>query len=81
MSDGNYCKILLKSGREIIASKTLKYVEARLPEWLFARVHQSHVVNRDDIRFIGTDHIILSDDTKIPVSRGRKSYVASLFKS
>lgn len=44
-AESNYTKILLVSGEELLASKTLKYFEDILDDYGFLRVHKSHVVN------------------------------------
>ena len=44
-ADNNYTQVLLQNGKKILFSKTLKHMEAILPDF-FVRVHQSHIVNK-----------------------------------
>jgi two-component system, LytTR family, response regulator len=76
-ASGNYCTVTLESGKEVLLSKTLKFVQQQLPSRLFIRVHQSHLVNKDYVRFIGKDHLLLACEAKIPVSRSRRSHAVS----
>ncbi len=76
-ASGNYCRITLESGKEVLLSKTLKFVQQQLPARLFLRVHQSHLVNKDYVRFIGKDHLLLTCGSKIPVSRSKRSDIVN----
>lgn len=71
-SANNYCKVILKGGEEILLSKTLKWVEDRLPSEFFVRVHASHLVNIDYISKFCYDFLLLENNSQIPVSRSRK---------
>lgn len=72
-ADSNYCRIELTDGSSIMTSKTLKYIQSKLPTRLFVRTHQSHLVNRSCVRFVAGDHLLLSDGCKVPVARRRLS--------
>ncbi len=41
----NYSKIVTLQGREIVLSKSLKYLEETLPNSVFFRIHKSTLVN------------------------------------
>jgi two-component system LytT family response regulator len=41
----NYAKIVTLQGREIVITKTLKYLEETLPNNIFIRIHKSTLVN------------------------------------
>jgi|GEM_PF-4159048 len=77
-ADNNYCMILLRSGKSILVSKTLKVIEAALPVSRFVRVHNSHVVAIQEITFVGKYHLRLTDATKVPVSRRSRHAVLEL---
>ena len=47
----------------------------------FARVHQSYLVNLDDVVELGTHDLTLTDGARIPVSRRRSVEVRELFFS
>ena len=80
VADSNYCSILTMSGKEIFVAKTIKFIEEQLPGSMFVRVHQSHLVRVSQIRFIGTDHVRLADESEVPVSRRKRQDVIDLFR-
>jgi len=41
----NYAKIVTLQGREIVVTKTLKYLEETLPSTVFIRIHKSSLIN------------------------------------
>ena len=77
-ADGNYCEIICRNGRSILASKTLKAVELAIGSILsdgtpsFFRPHQSHLIRLRDIQTVGTDFLTLEDGSEIPLARGRR---------
>lgn len=75
-SDSNYTHIYLSSSKKHTVSKTLKEVEEQLDNEAFLRVHQSHLVNFTYVKkYIkgSTGHLLLQDNTEIPVSRRKKT--------
>lgn len=74
-SDGNYTKIYLTGNNRLFVTKKLKEVQELLPETCFFRVHNSYIVNLRKVReYLKTDaYVVLIDNTKIPVSRNKKS--------
>jgi len=75
-ADDNYTHFFLKNNRSIIACRTLKQVEDMLLAFpFFIRVHNSHVVNLNEVtRYIRGEggYLVMSDNTTVNVSRGRK---------
>ena len=54
--EGNYTHIYPVNGEEILASKTLKEFDELLAEHHFLRVHQSHLINLNEVKsYIKTD--------------------------
>ncbi|MEL6944171.1 MAG: LytTR family DNA-binding domain-containing protein, partial [Bacteroidota bacterium] len=49
-SDNNYTKIFLKTDKDLFISKTLKELEELLGNYHFYRVHNSYVVNLNEIK-------------------------------
>lgn len=78
-ANGNYCAVILTSGKKILVSKTLKFIQEQLSSTAFLRVHQSHLINLDFVRFLGKDYTLLNDKTKIPISRSRLLKVRKVF--
>ncbi len=72
-SESNYSQIHLRDGQKILASKTLKIVEASLDQTRFLRVHHSFLVCIADIIKVYKEEVILKDGISIPVSRTRRS--------
>lgn len=73
-SDGNYSKVFLESGEQVLVSKKLKELEDLLPNRLFFRVHNSFLVHLHKVNeYIRTDgYLVLSNEKKIPVSRTKR---------
>lgn len=74
-SDSNYTIIYLKQKRKLTVSKTLKEIEEMLEGYSFLRVHHSHLVNLVEIdKYVRGEggYLIMSDASKVDVSRSRK---------
>ncbi len=79
-SDDYYTRFYFINDSMILISKTLKQNEELLSEYNFIRTHKSHLVNIKHIKsYLKNDGIILmSDDSKIPVSRRKKDKIIEL---
>jgi two-component system LytT family response regulator len=81
-SDGAYSHVFFKDGSKLYISKTLRYLEDALCAFHFFRVHNSYIVNLNHVsKYSKTDGglLILSDGTKVRVSRSRKDELLGLF--
>lgn len=79
---GNYTHFHLADKTKVLVTKTLKEFDQKLPE-SFLRVHQSHLVNRHQIKaYIKTEggYLKMKDGADVPVSVRKKSYVMELLK-
>ncbi len=77
-ADGNYTIFYLKNREKLLISKTLKEYDELLTPFNFLRVHQSHLINMEEIKsFIKTDggYILMKDETSITISRQRREMV------
>ena len=74
-SDGNYCTIHLENKEKIVLSQKLKFMEEKLAQLQFFRIHNSYLINLNKVKeFHKTDeYVVLSNQVKIPVSRQKKS--------
>jgi two-component system, LytTR family, response regulator len=75
-AQGNYTCIYFDDGTKVVSTRTLKEYEDALPEDLFFRCHNSHVINLKHIKkYIRGDggFVELSHGREIEVSRRRKS--------
>ena len=82
-ADDNYTHVWLKSGKSLLVSRTLKEIEELLAGDLFLRVHQSHLINLDELlRYVRGDggYVIMSDNTSVPVSKSRKEMLLNKFR-
>lgn len=83
-SDNNYTTFYFTDKPKIVVSKTLKYYADLLKENNFIRVHQSHLIQKHQIKeFIKSDggYLILKDKTNIPISVRKKAEVMGILKS
>ncbi|MEI6123675.1 MAG: LytTR family DNA-binding domain-containing protein [Bacteroidota bacterium] len=83
-SDDYYTRFFLKDGNFLLISKTLKEYEMLLGHQIFLRPHKSHLININYIKGYDKNeggNIILSDDTKIPVSRRKRDMVVSVINN
>jgi len=74
-SENNYTIFFLKNNKKVIASRLLKEVEEMLTDYSFARVHNSYVVNLNEIeKYVKGEggYLIMSDGSSVDVSRSRK---------
>lgn len=82
-SESNYTTFYLKSGEKLIVSKTLKEFDDLLTPFNFLRVHQSHLVNLDEIKsFIKSEggYIRMKDGSSVSISRQRRNYVMEILR-
>lgn len=81
---GSYTKFHLQKGPAIVVSRLLKEYEEILDNFFFFRVHQSSIVNLDQIKkYVRGDggQVWMSDGTEIEVSRRRKEDFLSIFSN
>jgi len=80
-SMGNYTQFYFNDGTKMLITKTLKDYDSLLSEKGFIRVHQSHLVNREEIKaFVKTEggYLQLKDGSNIPVSVRKKPEVMKI---
>jgi len=73
-ADQNYTKIHLVSGKYILVSKTLKYIDELLTSEVFFRIHKTYLLNLNYIKkYLRTDgHMVTLDDgTELPIAKRR----------
>lgn len=80
-AENNYTTLFLKSGEKIIASRTLKEFDELLTPYNFLRVHQSHLINLDEVKsFVKADggYIRMKDGSSVSISRQRRNQVLDI---
>lgn len=83
-SENNYSHFYFTDKTKLIVSKTLKEFEELLEPYHFYRVHNSHLINLSYVQSFlqkDGDYIVLSDGSKIEVSRRRKAELMEVLKS
>ena len=74
-SDDNYTRIILKGGKKLLVTRSLKEIEESLEQHSFLRVHRSYLVNLNEIeKYLKGEggYLIMSDGSTVDVSRSRK---------
>ncbi len=82
-ADNNYTEIITNTDKPKLVSKTLKYIEERLPGDQFFRVHKSYLVNLNHItKYIkaGGGMLIMSNGNEVPVSPTKRDALLSLIQ-
>jgi two-component system, LytTR family, response regulator len=80
-ADSNYTRIYLTGGGKFLASKTLSDVEQMLMPDAFIRIHKSHIINKTHVNGITSDDaVLMSDLSKISISRRRLAEVKSILR-
>jgi two-component system LytT family response regulator len=81
---GNYTTIFLTSSDPILATKTIKDYEVILPEAIFCRIHNSHIINLSRIRQYQKGRggsVVMEDGSVIEVAtRRREEFMRRLLK-
>lgn len=71
-AEGNYLKINLLNGKNIMARVTMKEFVNELPTHIFFQVHKSYIVNLNHITSI-TGNSVLIDNLEVPLSASCKA--------
>ena len=74
-SDGNYTIFFMKDKQKIVVSRSLKETEEMLAEHSFLRVHNSYLVNMNEInKYMKGEggYLVMSDGSTVDVSRSKK---------
>lgn len=83
-AEGCYTKVVLKEGKNVIVSRTLKDFEDTVPKEKFLRVHKSHLINlkhiKDYSRLSG-NFVTMNDGSKVEISRRKVSQFIQKIKT
>jgi two-component system, LytTR family, response regulator len=80
-ADGSYTTFFLQPDRKIMVSKPLHDFEDRLISRNFFRIHNSHIINLAEIsKYVRGEggHVVMSNNSMVPVSRSRKDQFLKL---
>lgn len=81
-SDSNYTNVVLVNGDKYLLAKSLKEFEDTLPARDFFRIHNSFLVNMNQVKkFVRGDggYVIMNDETQITIARARREEFFALF--
>lgn len=80
-ADGNNTCFYLKQGERIFVTKTLKQFDALFSEHDFMRVHQSHLINKNEIlEYVRTEggYLKMKNGDEVPVAVRKKTAVIEM---
>lgn len=80
-SSGNYTTFYFTDGTNLLVTKTLKEFDKMLNKHDFIRVHQSHLINANQIReYAKTEggYLVMKDNSRVPVSIRKKPTVIKM---
>ncbi len=82
-ADGSYTSFVLKNKNTLMVSKHLKEYENLLGEYQFMRVHNSYVINLNEVKkYVKSDggYIIMSNDMHVSISPRKKDELMEAMK-
>jgi len=77
-SDSNYTKVVLKEGKKILVSKTMKEIDETLSGPDFYRIHNSFNHIKKYVRGDG-GYVVMNDGSTVSISRTKKNEFVELF--
>jgi two-component system LytT family response regulator len=82
-ADGSYSSFFMSDGRRIVVTKSLKEFEESLLEYDFHRIHKSHLVNLNKMKYLDKadgGFLVMIDEARIPVASRKKDMLMELFE-
>ena len=82
-SEGNYTILHFDGYENLMLTKSLKEISKNLPEEDFFRIHNSYLINLTFVtKYVENveDYIMMTDGTKLPVARRKKTEFFARFK-
>lgn len=82
-ADVNYTHFFLRDRRKILVSKTLKEFESLLSDFQFFRIHNSHLINLQEVKTYHRGkggYVILNDGSELEVAQRRKEGLMEALK-
>lgn len=82
-ADGSYSRIYCQNQKTLMVSKNLKELEELFNSSRFFRIHKSHLINLDHIKFVSKQDggdVLMSNNNLIPVSRHTRQDFFNLLK-
>lgn len=80
-ASSNYTSFILKNGKKIIVSKTLKEFDELLSPHNFFRIHKSHLINLSQVKaYNKTGTVLMADSSEIELARRKKDIFLACLK-
>jgi len=83
-ASSNYSHIYFEDGTCLVVSKVLSWIEQRLPQSTFLRVHRTHLINIQHLHSItlsNDSELVLRTGEVLPVAKRRKSILKNYFNT
>lgn len=83
-ASSNYSHIYFEDGTCLVVSKVLSWIEQRLPQSTFLRVHRTHLINIQHLQSItlsNDSELVLRTGEVLPVAKRKRQGVKSVLKS
>jgi DNA-binding LytR/AlgR family response regulator len=74
-----YIKVHTKI-KSFLIHERMHEIEALLPSTVFKRIHKSFIVNKNAVLEFNNEHIVLTNNTTLPISRLKKDEIAEFLK-
>ena len=81
-AESNYTNVVMSNRNKVLIAKTLKDIDETLSGKDFFRVHNSYLINMNQIKkFVRGDggYILMNDDTQITIARSKKEEFFEMF--
>lgn len=72
LADGNYSDLYFVNRPKITISKKIKVLEMMLPQHIFFRIHQSHIVNLNFVIGMSKNVVIMKNGEELSIAKGRR---------
>jgi two-component system LytT family response regulator len=82
-SDGSYSRIYSLHEKALMVSKNLRELEELFNSSRFFRIHKSHLINLDQIKFVSKQDggdVVMANNSSVPISRSAKQVFFNLLK-
>lgn len=79
-SDGNFTQVYLQEGKAIYSSYSMLEMEEKL-RGSFIRIHREYLVNKNHIKELEANSVLLSNKKSLPISRKRKKAVGDILET
>lgn len=80
-SESNYTRLFFTNKSEYLSSCTMGYLLSKLPPDIFIRIHHGHAVNREFVKSVNRNYVLLIDGSRWEISRRKQKQVLECFRA